>query len=68
MEKDKNYMKEAIKEAYEGIEKKHGGPFGSVIVKDGKIVGKGHNQVLLYKMLKWYIYRLRLTQFLVCIL
>ena len=39
MEKDKNYMKEAIKEAYEGIEKKHGGPFGSVIVKDGKIVG-----------------------------
>ena len=47
MEKDKNYMKEAIKEAYEGIEKKHGGPFGSVIVKDGKIVGKGHNQVLL---------------------
>ena len=27
MEKDKNYMKEAIKEAYEGIEKKHGGPF-----------------------------------------
>lgn len=40
------FMKEAIKEAYIGIENKHGGPFGSVIVKDGKIVGRGHNEVL----------------------
>ena len=40
-------MSEAIKEAYEGINKKHGGPFGTVIVKDNKIIGKGHNQVLL---------------------
>ena len=39
-------MKEAIKEAYEGIKNKHGGPFGTVIVKDGKIVGRGHNRVL----------------------
>lgn len=42
-----NYMKEALREAYEGIDKGHGGPFGSVIVKDGKIVGRGHNRVLL---------------------
>ena len=42
-----NYMSEALKEAYEGIEKKHGGPFGCVIVKDGKIIGRGHNRVLL---------------------
>jgi len=42
-----NFMNEALKEAYEGIEKKHGGPFGSVIVKDGKIIGRGHNKVLL---------------------
>lgn len=41
------YMEEALKEAYEGIEKGHGGPFGAVIVKDGKIVGRGHNRVLL---------------------
>ena len=41
-----NYMDEALKEAYEGINNNHGGPFGSVIVKDGKIVGRGHNQVL----------------------
>lgn len=40
------FMNEAIKEAYIGIENKHGGPFGSVIVKDGKIVGRGHNEVL----------------------
>ena len=42
-----DYMDEALKEAYEGIENGHGGPFGSVIVKDGKIVGRGHNRVLL---------------------
>lgn len=44
-----NYMDEAIKEAYEGIKNKHGGPFGSVIVKDGKIIGRGHNKVLINK-------------------
>ena len=44
-----DYMKEALQEAYEGIEKGHGGPFGSVVVKDGKIVGRGHNRVLLKK-------------------
>ena len=41
------YMQEAITEAYNGIQNQEGGPFGSVIVKDGEIVGKGHNQVLL---------------------
>ena len=41
-----NYMKLAIEEAYEGINKKHGGPFGCVIVKNGKVIGKGHNRVL----------------------
>lgn len=40
------YMKEAIKEAYEGINQKHGGPFGAVVVKKGKIIGRGHNKVL----------------------
>lgn len=42
-------MQEAIKEARLGIHSRHGGPFGCVIVKDGKIVGKGHNEVLLRK-------------------
>lgn len=42
-----DYMKEALQEAYTGIEQGHGGPFGSVVVKDGRIVGRGHNRVLL---------------------
>ena len=41
-----NYMSLAIEEAREGIRKGHGGPFGSVIVKDGQIIGQGHNMVL----------------------
>lgn len=43
---DNPYMQIAIQEALNGILKGHGGPFGSVIVKDGKIIGKGHNMVL----------------------
>lgn len=40
------FMKIAIEEAIKGIENGHGGPFGAVIVKDGKVVGKGHNRVV----------------------
>ena len=40
------YMKMAIAEARKGIRSGHGGPFGCVIVKDGVVVAKGHNQVL----------------------
>ncbi len=40
------YMRMAIAEARKGIKAGHGGPFGAVIVKDGVVVGKGHNQVL----------------------
>ena len=40
------FMKIAIKEAEKGILAQHGGPFGAVIVKDGKIVSKGHNHVV----------------------
>lgn len=44
-----DYMKEALQEAYDGIRQGHGGPFGSVVVKDGMIVGRGHNRVLYKK-------------------
>lgn len=44
---DIKFMKEAVIEAQKGINNHHGGPFGCIIVKDGKIVGRGHNQVLL---------------------
>jgi len=40
------FMMLAIKEAEKGIRAGHGGPFGSVIVKDGKIIAKGHNRVI----------------------
>ena len=40
------YMRMAINEARKGIRNQHGGPFGAVIVKDGVVVGKGHNEVL----------------------
>ena len=40
------YMTEAINEALEGVLNAHGGPFGCVIVKDGEIIGRGHNRVL----------------------
>ena len=40
------FMKMAIDEAREGIRKGDGGPFGCVIVRDGAVVGKGHNRVV----------------------
>lgn len=41
------FMKMAIAEAQKGITLGHGGPFGAVIVKDGKVVSKGHNHVVI---------------------
>ncbi len=41
------FMEVAIEQARIGIRNNEGGPFGSVIVKDGVIVGRGHNQVLI---------------------
>ena len=40
------FMEIAIQEAKKGILNGDGGPFGAVIVKNGKVVGKGHNKVL----------------------
>jgi len=42
---DKFFMQEAIKLAREGMENNDGGPFGAVVVKDGKIIGRGNNHV-----------------------
>lgn len=41
------FMQMAIEEARLGINSGHGGPFGCVIVKNGKVIGRGHNKVLL---------------------
>ncbi|MCQ2978914.1 MAG: nucleoside deaminase [Clostridia bacterium] len=40
------FMQLAIDEARYGIKNGHGGPFGSVIVKDGEVVAQGHNHVV----------------------
>ena len=40
------YMQLAIEEALYGINHNQGGPFGCVIVKDGKVIAKAHNEVL----------------------
>ncbi len=44
MEKDEEYMREAIRLSIVNIDKM-GGPFGAVIVKDGAIISKGENRV-----------------------
>ena len=39
------FLERAIQLSLEGMQNLHGGPFGCVIVKDGKIVGECNNQV-----------------------
>ncbi len=41
-----DFMNEAIAEAAAGIAAGEGGPFGAVVVKDGRVVARGHNQVI----------------------
>ena len=40
------FMELALEEARFGIENDDGGPFGAVIVRDGEVVSKAHNEVL----------------------
>ena len=44
-EQDQFFMLKAIQLAEKGMEANAGGPFGAVVVKDGKIIGEGHNCV-----------------------
>lgn len=46
MSYNKELMSLAVAEARAGIRSKHGGPFGAVVVKDGKVIASGHNCVL----------------------
>jgi len=43
---EKKYLLMAIEEAKRGVKKKHGGPFGAVLLVDGQIF-KAHNMVLM---------------------
>lgn len=42
---EQQFLERAIELSREGMRSGKGGPFGCVIVKDGKIVGEGYNQV-----------------------
>ncbi|MBX3243351.1 MAG: nucleoside deaminase [Acidobacteria bacterium] len=44
-ENDERFMRRAIELAREGMNADNGGPFGSVVVLDGKIIGEGNNRV-----------------------
>ena len=48
------FMEEATRLAIESVEKGWGGPFGAVIVKDGQIIGRGQNRVLLTGNPVWH--------------
>lgn len=43
------FMKVVLEEAESGIKNNEGSPFSCVIVKNGIIVGLGHNQVVMRK-------------------
>ncbi|MGN6567068.1 MAG: nucleoside deaminase [Flavipsychrobacter sp.] len=45
-EENKKFMQQAAQLSAEAIRQLDGGPFGCVIVKDGKVVGKGWNHVM----------------------
>ena len=45
MKEKEGFMREAIRLSLENMRSGKGGPFGAVIVKDGKIIARGFNQV-----------------------
>ena len=46
MATDEELLTMAVNEALEGIRSGHGGPFGCVIARDGEVIDRGHNRVL----------------------
>jgi guanine deaminase len=51
---EQRFMEEAARLATESVEKGWGGPFGAVIVRDGEIIGRGQNRVLLTGIPIWH--------------
>jgi guanine deaminase len=43
---DESFMREAIRLSFETMRSNTGGPFGAVVVKNGKIIARGFNRVL----------------------
>lgn len=59
MTKDHEFNPEFMKKAIQlsrkaSIEEKSGGVFGAVVVKDGKIISEGYNQVIRHKDPTWH--------------
>ncbi len=46
MKAHRQFLKMAVEEAGKGMRAREGGPFGAVIVRDGRILSRGHNRVL----------------------
>ena len=46
MNADERFLARALELALKGCELNEGGPFGAVIVRDGKIIGEGWNRVV----------------------
>jgi guanine deaminase len=42
----KKLMRKAVVQAYLGMRKNRGGPFGAVIARNGEVIAKAHNMVL----------------------
>ena len=40
------HMREAISEAHTGVKNGDGGPFGAVVVQNGRVIARGHNTVV----------------------
>ena len=40
-----SYMNEAFNEGFQSVRNNVGGPFGAIVVMDGKVIGKGGNRV-----------------------
>lgn len=49
MKQHEKFMRMAIRLSDQNVKKAHGGPFGAVIVKDGKVIAKSANRVTLSK-------------------
>ena len=44
--RNRQFMEIALEEAYRGIKRGYGGPFGACIVCRGEVIATGHNEVL----------------------